>query len=215
MGGYFMSLRRRARRLYSFPSSAGRSLRSLGSAPCGAPARSRRPGRCTARSLSALMPGWPPGVLFHFPRAPGARSARLATRLAARRRGRAGRAAALPGPSRLSCPVGRRAHFIHFPRAPGARTLFISLRRRALAPLDRAPPRAWTRDAYAPGGAPARSRRPGRRAARSRSHPHLVGRRGLAVGALPCRGLTGAPTPPHDPAASRPARHAPAAASGP
>ena len=35
----FYSLRRRALRLYSFPSGAGRSLRSLGSAPCGAPAR--------------------------------------------------------------------------------------------------------------------------------------------------------------------------------
>ena len=38
---------------------------------------------------------------FPFPQAPGARSARLAPRLAARRRGRAGRAATRPGPVHL------------------------------------------------------------------------------------------------------------------
>ena len=46
-------------------------------------------------------------IFFVFPQVPGARSARLATRLTARRRGRAGRAAARPGPARLSHPLKR------------------------------------------------------------------------------------------------------------
>ena len=59
----------------------------------------------------------------------------------------------------------------HTRQAPGARTLFISLRRRALAPFaSRTPARVSARRS-APCGAPARSRRPGRCAARSRSHP--------------------------------------------
>ena len=45
-----------ARRFFCFPSGAGRSLRSLGYAPCGAPARSRRPGHCAARSRSYSTP---------------------------------------------------------------------------------------------------------------------------------------------------------------
>ena len=44
----------------------------------------------------------------HIPQAPGARSARLATRLSARRRGRAGRAAARLGPAHLPHLGARR-----------------------------------------------------------------------------------------------------------
>ena len=53
----------------SYPSGAGRSLRSLGSAPCGAPARSRRPGRCTARSRSSPTP-WSRRVFAVAPAGP-------------------------------------------------------------------------------------------------------------------------------------------------
>ena len=53
------------------PSGAGRSLRSLGSAPCGAPARSRRPGRCAARSRSLLTPPQAPGALCSYPLSDG------------------------------------------------------------------------------------------------------------------------------------------------
>ena len=184
-------------RVCSYPSGAGRSLRSLGFRAFGAPARSRRPGRCAARSRLHPTPRVPPGGLVHIPQAPGARSARLAFAPSARRRGRAGRAAARPGPAYTPHPACRRV------------VLFISLRRRALAPLAwlsrlrragavapagplRGPvpltphtPRAagWS-CSYPSGagrslrslgfrafGAPARSRRPGRCAARSRLHP--------------------------------------------
>ena len=98
------------------------------------------------------------------------------SRLAARRRGCAGRAAARPDPAQLSRPVGRRA-----------RCLLISLRRRALVfHFPQAPGARSARLAFAPCGAPARSRRPGRCAARSRSAPAprvLPGARG----AEPCR----------------------------
>ena len=78
------------------------------------------------------------------------------TRLAARRRGRAGRAAARPGPVHIPSSSAAGRVLFAFPQAPGARSACL---------------------AYAPCGAPARSRRPGRCAARSRSHPRLVGRR--------------------------------------
>ena len=91
-----------------------------------------------------------------FPQAPGAKTlfislrrralAPLAwlTRLAARRRGRAGRAAARPGPARLRCPVGRRR----------------------VRSADRAPPRAWTLATWLPRLAARRRGRAGRAAAR-------------------------------------------------
>ena len=63
----------------SFPSVAGRSLRSLGYAHTRA-AQSRRP-----------------GLIVHFPQSPGAHSVRLATRIRARR-SRAVRSAPQPGP---------------------------------------------------------------------------------------------------------------------
>ena len=194
---------------FSFPSGAGRSLRSLGSAPCGAPARSRpagplrgpvplisrtlgragaparsrRPGRCAARSRSSPAPwGAParrrgragraaarpgPAHLPHLGARPGAparsrRSGRCAARSRSspapwgapvRRRGRAGRAAARPGPAHLPHLGARRCAGAVAPAGP----------LRGPVPLiSRTLGRA---------GAPARSRRPGRCAARSRSSP--------------------------------------------
>ena len=112
---------------------------------------------------------------FHIPQAPGAKTlfislrrralAPLAwlTRLAARRRGRAGRAAARPGPAHLPHLGTAAWGLVHFPQAPGARS--------ALIHIPQTPGARSARLAYAPCGAPARSRRPGRCAARSRSSP--------------------------------------------
>ena len=77
----------------SYPSGAGRSLRSLGFRATGRAARSRRPG------LAARC-------FFHIPQAPGARSARLAFAPLGARRGRAVRAWR-PGASSIS--LRRRA----------------------------------------------------------------------------------------------------------
>ena len=129
---FLFSLRRRALRVFHIPQAPGARSARLAYAPCGAPARSRRPGRCAARSRSSPA-SW----------------------------GRRGRG-----------DVGGAGVLSPF---------FISLRRRALAPL------AWLR-AYRRAGAPARSRRPGRCAARSplisrTLGPPAEGGRGRAPGA--------------------------------
>ena len=74
------------------------------------------------------------------------------------------------GGARHPAKVPRCLDSFHFPQTPGARTLFISLR---------SPGARSARLAYAPSGAPARSRRPGRCAARSRLSP--TPRRGPAT----------------------------------
>ena len=170
--------------LSCFPSDAGRE--ESVHFPQAPGARSARLAYAPMRRAGAVAPAGPlrgPVPLGSHARLAAGRSLRTSflslrrralaplawlTRLAARRRGRAGRAAARPGPARLSRPVGRLAlalHFFSFAQAPGA-GFFISLKRRALAPRDLA---------YAPGGAPARSCRPGRCAARSRSASHASG----------------------------------------
>ena len=71
---------------YSFPSIAGRSLRSLGSAPFGArrgrAVRTFGPGGRRGYVAAQVFSPSPP--LIHFPQSPGTRSARLAPRLWAR-----------------------------------------------------------------------------------------------------------------------------------
>ncbi len=123
-------------RVFSFPSGAGRSLRTFfpslrrrALAPLAWLRALRRAGAvASAGPLRGPVP-----LISHIARLPGARSARIA-----RRRGRADRAAARPGP----------AHLPH--RAVAGRSLRSNC-------------------------APARSRRPGRCAARSRSSPTPLG----------------------------------------
>ena len=141
VAGLFISLKRRARRVFFFPSGAGRedlfiSLRR--------------------RALAPLA--W-------------------LTRLAARRRGRAGRAASRPGPVHLSHPLRRRALVCSYPSGAGR-----SLRTFVSFPQS-----------------PARSRRPGRFASRFSSHPVS----GVLPGARlpPCVARVGLKTV--DPAAAR------------
>ena len=141
-----------------FPQAPGARSARLAYAPCGAPARSRRPGRCAARSRSAPMPGWPPGgfCLLSLKR-------RALAPLAWLRAWRRAGAVAPAGPLRGPVPLGSGAQLAAgrvlfvFPQALGARSA-----------RSRAPARVDARR-YAPCGAPARSRRPGRCAARSRS----------------------------------------------
>ena len=99
---------------------------------------------------------------IHFPQAPGARSARLAYAPAARRRGRAGRAAAQPGPA-FSFPSGAGRSL----RSLGLRAL---RRAGAVAP---APGRCAARSRSSPGARVPRGVlfRPDRRYSRSRCVP--------------------------------------------
>ena len=94
-------------RVFSFPSGAGRSLRTF------FPSLRRRALAPLAwlralRRAGAVAPAGPlrgpVPLISHIARLPGARSARIA-----RRRGRAGRAAARPGPAHLPHPWGHRS----------------------------------------------------------------------------------------------------------
>ena len=98
---------------------AGRSPGSWRRAGCPASASSFS----TMRPVSPFAPATTTLIelsLFAFPQAPGARSARLATRLAARRRSRAGRAASRPGPAHLPHLGARRPGrcAVRFPSRP-------------------------------------------------------------------------------------------------
>ena len=123
---FFVSLRRRALALFFFPSGAGRSLRSLGSA---LRARRSRAGRAAAQpgpDHGRTPRGFPPPRSTPTsPCPPPPSRAEGGRRLGGR--GSSSTPPLLPGEERAGV---RRGRPVHFPQTPGADS-FTSLRRRA------------------------------------------------------------------------------------